>query len=278
MKHRIRLLRMVVSSTLVLLAVGAVLAVLGIFNEALNWDIFGPKLEALLYGVFGACMALAGFGAAMSMIVAMQESVRNFQEWVQSQTRVPTEPEAPRGAYASRMLGIVLGMAFLISLCAGVNDLVLRHRCKVFKRLAAEHITNFEGQLLTHVEAFPAPPQRDVPREVYDVCKAIDNLDFINRITLYIPDPAESNAMWGFTSWRSFYTNVDGFAKFYVAKDFEKAMRAAIDGNAADMQKINQRNSFVWYRVLGGKPDSPSAVVRVDGNSYANLREYRLGM
>ncbi len=36
------------SVTLILLAIGAVLVVLGIFNEALNWDIFGPRLEAFL--------------------------------------------------------------------------------------------------------------------------------------------------------------------------------------------------------------------------------------
>ena len=278
MKQRVRLLRLVVSFTLVLLTMGATLAVLGIFNEALAWDIFGPKLEALLHGVFGACMALAGFGAVMSVIIAMQDSVRNFQKLVQSQTNEPARAEATRGGYAGRMLLIALGTTVLVAACAGVNHLVLRHRCKVFKRLAEEHVTNFEKQIVTHVGGFQTPPQDNVPREVYDVLKAIDNLEFINRITLYIPDPVEANAMWGFTAWRSFYTNADGFAKFYIAKDFEKAMRSAVDGDMTSLSEINERNSFAWYRLLETQADTPRAIVRIDGNSYANLREYRLGM
>ena len=66
MKSKVRLLNLIVSFTLILLTIGATLVVLGIFNQALRWDIFGPRLEALLYGVFGSCMALAGFGVVMT--------------------------------------------------------------------------------------------------------------------------------------------------------------------------------------------------------------------
>ena len=58
------------------------LVVLGIFNAALNWDIFGPRLEAFLYGVFGSCMSLAAFGVAMTVILALQESVRRITKVV----------------------------------------------------------------------------------------------------------------------------------------------------------------------------------------------------
>jgi hypothetical protein len=79
MKTRVRLLNFVVSFTLILLGAGAMLVVLGIFNEGLHWDIFSPRLEAVLYGVFGSCMALAGFGMAMTLIIAIQESVKDFK-------------------------------------------------------------------------------------------------------------------------------------------------------------------------------------------------------
>ena len=276
MKSKVRLLSLVVSFTLILLTIGAVLVVLGIFNESLNWDIFGPKLEALLYGVFGSCMALAAFGIAMAVIISMQELVRDFKKFVQSRTNQEETPDAPKRTYAVRMLGVVITMAILVALCALTNHVVLSQRCKVFKRLASEQVGNFEPKIVSLVGAFPAPPQNNVPRDLYDVVKTLDNLDFINRTTLYIPDPTEPTAMWGYTAWRA-YTNADGFARFFVAKDFEKAMRKAVDGATADLDDINGRNEFVWYKLLLGETGSAKAVVRIDGNSHQSFREYRLG-
>jgi len=276
MKSKVRLLSLVVSFTLVLLTIGAALVVLGIFNEALKWDIFGPKLEAVLYGVFGSCMALAGFGVAMTIIIAMQESVRDFKKFVQARMNQEETPDAPRRTYAIRMVAVVAIMAILIALCALINHVVLRQRCNVFKRLAGEQISNFQNKIAGIVSTFPAPPQSHVPRDLYDVVKTIDNLDFITRTTLYIPDPTEEAAMWGFTAWRD-YTNADGFARFYVAKDFEKAMRKAVDGNPEDLNQINTRNEFIWYKVLTNASGKPKGVVRIDGNSRQSFREYSLG-
>ncbi len=277
MKSKIRLLSLVVSSTLVLLILGAMLVVLGIFNEALNWDLFGPKLQACLYGIFASCMALAAFGVAMTGIIAIQESVRDFKAFVQSHTDQKPVPDAPKAAYAARMLYILLLMAALVGTCAIANHIVLSQRCRVFKRLAAEQVGNFEPKIVGLVDTFKSPPQRDVPKDLYDIVKAIDNLDFVARTTLYVADPKEPTAMWGFTAWRDCYSNADGFARFYVAKDFEKAMRKAVDGDPADLQGINARNEFTWYKNLAGVDNKPRAVIRIDGNSRESFREYRLG-
>ncbi len=277
MKSKVRLLSLVVSFTLILLTIGAVLVVLGIFNQALRWDIFGPTLEAFLYGVFGSCMALAGFGVAMTVIIALQESVRDFKKFVNARTQQEESADAPRRTYAARMLAVVGLMASLVALCALIDHVVLVQRCKVFKRLAAEQVGNFQDKIIGVVDAFPAPPQNNVPRDLFDVVKTLDNLDFVTVTTLYIPDADEQTAMWGFTAWRDVYTNVDGFARFYVAKDFEKAMRRAVDGNPADLAAINGRNEFTWYRLLAGRDGKPAAVVRIDGDSRQSFREYRLG-
>ena len=276
MKSKVRLLSLVVSFTLILLTIGAALVVLGIFNEALKWDIFGPRLEALLYGVFGSCMALAGFGVAMTIIIAMQESVRDFKKFVQARTNQEETPDAPRRTYAMRMLAVVAVMAILVALCALINHVVLAQRCHVFKRLAGEQTGNFQNKLAEIVATFSAPPRHHVSRDLYDVVKAIDGLEFVTRATLYIPDPTEAAAMWGYTAWRE-YSNADGFARFYVAKDFEKAMRNAVDGNPADLDRINARNEFIWYRLLPNAAGKPKAVVRIDGNSHQSFREYSLG-
>ena len=277
MKTKIRLLSLVVSFTLILLTVGAVLVVLGIFNEALNWDIFGPKLEAFLFGIFGACMSLAGFGVAMAAIIAMQESVRDFKKFVQSKSNHEDVPDAPKRTYAYRMAGIVAIIGLLVGLCAVVDHVILSHRCKVFKSLAAEQIVTFQPRIVKIVETFTTPPQDNVPPELYDVVKSLDNLDYINTTTLYIPDPSEASAMWGFTAWRNFYTNSDGFARFYIAKDFEKALRKAIDGVSTDLSEINARNEFIWYKALEDNEGHTKAVIRIDGNSHHNFRDYKLG-
>lgn len=277
MKSKVRLLSLVVSFTLILLTIGAVLVVLGIFNEALKWDIFGPKLEALLYGVFGSCMALAGFGVAMAIIIAMQESVRDFKKFVQARTNQEDLPEAPKRIYAARMLAVVVVMAALVGFCASVNHIVLSQRCKVFKRLAGEQLANFQKRISGIVDGFTVPPQNNVPRDLYDVIKTLDNLDFIERTTLYIPDPTEGTAMWGFTAWRDCYTNADGFARFYIAKDFEKAMRQAMNGTPMELDQINSRNEFTWYQVIAGSDNKPRAVVRIDGDNRQSFREYKLG-
>jgi len=277
MKSKVRLLNLIVSFTLILLTIGAMLVVLGIFNQALKWDIFGPKLEALLYGVFGSCMALAGFGVVMTGIVAVQESVKDFKKFVQSRTNQEEILDAPHRAYAARMLTAVLVMGVFVGVCALTNHVVLTKRCSVFKKLGSEQVANFEKKIMASVETFTTPPQNNVPRDLYDVIKTLDRLDFVSRTTLYVPDRIEPAAMWGFTSWRESYSNADGFARFYVAKDFEKAMRKALDGNQADLQKINERSEFIWYKLLKGSDNQPKAVVRIDGDSRQSFREYRLG-
>ncbi|MDI6774861.1 MAG: hypothetical protein QME60_05635, partial [Verrucomicrobiota bacterium] len=174
------------------------------------------------------------------------------------------------------MLAVVAGMAFLVGLCALIDHVVLSQRCEVFKRLAAEQVGNFQPKIVSLVEAFPSPPRNNVPRDLYDVVKALDNLDFIDQTTLYIPDPVEPTAMWGYTAWRD-YTNADGFARFFVAKDFEKAMRRAVDSSTSDLDQINGRNEFVWHKLLSGENGKAKAVVRIDGNSHQSFREYRPG-
>ena len=274
-KSKVRLLGLVVSATLILLTIGAMLVVLGIFNETLNWDIFSPGLEAVLYGVFGSCMALAAFGVAMSVILAMQESVRDFKAFVQSRTSQTEVPDAPRSAYAARMLLVLAAMGVIVSVCALVNHVVLTKRCAVFKRLAAEQLGNFSPRIVGIVDSFEAPPQANVPRDLYDIVRTLDDLDVVRQTTLYIPDPVEPSAMWGYTAWRTSYTNSDGFARFYVAKDFEKAMRKAIDGDTADLDRINDRNEFTWFGRLAGNDGRVWAVLRLDGDSHQSFREYR---
>ena len=79
-----------VVTTLGLLGLGAFLVVLGIFDQALDWDIFSPRLEKVLWGIFGSSVALAALGLADRRLEA--ERSREFKGWV----RLQVEPLAPQ--------------------------------------------------------------------------------------------------------------------------------------------------------------------------------------
>ena len=103
MKSKVRLMSLVVSFTLILLAIGATLVVLGLFNEALHWDIFGPRLEAFLYGLFGSCMALAAFGTLpFSLRGATRRAALRLKLGVISDIHVPSRERSNWFRAASR--------------------------------------------------------------------------------------------------------------------------------------------------------------------------------
>ena len=111
MKRRIRMLTLVVHATALLLALAAALVVVGIFNEALDWDLFGPKLEAILTGVFGGSIALASAGVALTVVLGIQEIVRAFRALPKAggADEAAAAPEATRGGYARAMAAVLVG-------------------------------------------------------------------------------------------------------------------------------------------------------------------------
>jgi len=277
MKTKVRFLNFIVSFTLILLTTSAVLVVLGIFNEWLQWDIFGPRLEAFLYGVFGSCMALAGFGMAMTVIVSIQEVVKDFKRFVQNRTNQEEAGDVARHVYLARMFCVVLGMALLVGICAGANQVVLTQRCKVFKRLAGEQVADFQNRIVKNIEVLSVPPTNSVPHDLYDLLKTMDSLDFVDQTTIYVPDLNESSIVWKFTINGNSYTNAGGFVRCYVARDFEKAIQKAFDGKPAGLEQFNSRNDFVWYALLSDVDKRPRAVLSIIGNRRQSFREYRLG-
>ena len=278
MKRRIRMLTLVVHATALLLALAATLVVVGIFNESLDWDLFGPKLEAILTGVFGGSIALASAGVALTVVLGIQEIVQAFRALPKARgaDEADAAPEATRWGYLKAMAAVLAGFAVLIGALAWVDARVQAHRTETFKKIAAEQVGNFEAKLAARVAALGAPPRSAVDKELYDLIRTLDGLSFVQRSTLYVPDPDDPAALWGYTAWRDYKTE-DGFARFFVAKDFEKAMAAALRGESAELDRLNAEKNFTLYRALRGADGHPVGVLRIDGNSRENFREYRLG-
>jgi hypothetical protein len=75
MRGKVNLLSLTVWMTVWLLLVGAVLVVLGVFNQQLRWDIFSPQLEAVLYGIFTSSIILSIFGVAIAFVLGIKRIV-----------------------------------------------------------------------------------------------------------------------------------------------------------------------------------------------------------
>lgn len=276
MNKRIRLLTLTVNITSSLLIAAGALIVVGIFNAALSWDIFGPKLEAVLYSVFGSCIALAAVGVGLTLVLGTQEIVRAFQRVQQSLAREEAAPEPPKSAYARVALYVVLALAVLVTALAGLNHAIQIHRSGVFKKLAREQMEHFNDKLVALMEPLREPPRDNVPFGIHDLVRTLDGLTFVRKTTLYMPDPSDESAMWGYTAWRE-YRVEDGFARFFIARDFERAMKQSLEGAGAALDEQNAEVGFTWYHVIRNAASKPVAVLRIDGNPRENFREYFLG-
>jgi hypothetical protein len=275
--ERNRQLTLSVKATVILLLAAAALIVIGIFNATLRWDIFGPKVEAVLYGVFFSCIALSIIGVAMTLVLGIREVVHSFQAIERSSSGSKEElPDASRRSYTRQLLWTFAALLATVAMFAAANYVIQGHRSKVFKRIAAEQMKQFDSKLIQMISSLSVPPRKNVPSDLHDLIRSIDNLAYVEKATLYLPDPTDSSAMWGFTARRG-YSAEDGFAKFFVAKDFERAMAEALHGSQARMRDINNKRGFVWYYIVSDRKGKSIAVLRLEGNPRENYREYMLG-
>lgn len=279
MKQNVRLLPFTARASVALLTFAGILIVVSIFNEYVDWDIFGPNLEAILYGVFGSCIALASVGVAMTFVLGVQEITRVFQAIQHQKAAIKSAqiPEATRGRYILCLFSLILFFTILIVSLTGINKGVQKHRSGVFKRLVATQMEQFQPKLCQLIEPFSTPPRQKVSFDLYDLTKTLNNLSYINKITLYLPDPKDSSTIWTYNACRGEYRKKDGFTRYFVAKDYEKAIAKGMAGNGIELMKLNEKTGFIWYHLLRNKKGKAIGVLRINGNSRDNFREYMLG-
>jgi hypothetical protein len=273
---RIKLLSLTVAITISLLLIGAVLVVLGIFNSFLNWDIAGPQLEVILYGIFSTSLALGAFGVAITIVLGIQEIVNVVGSINPNKLATDAElPEAPKLTYVMYMLGIVAGLTVLVGGLSLVNHRVLLHRSGVFKRIAAEQMQKVENRFYQQVSLLTKPPKENVPETLYDLVANVQKLSFVSGMTLYIPDPEDPGVIWSYNHWGS-YDPKQGFSRLFVAKEFEEAIQQALQGKPELLNELNNRTGFQWYAVIKNQQGKPIGVIRIDGNKSENFRDYSL--
>jgi phosphatidylglycerophosphate synthase len=260
---------------MVLLAIGAVLVVLGMFDSFLNWDIFGRKVEAILTAIFASSVALAVFGVAMTIVLGTQDIVVSFRRLQEQKNGGKTESEASGFQYYKIMVVAVIIIAVLIVILAGANWKITAHRSRVFKEIVNEQMVKFGPKIADKLDLLSVPKDTDALQEVDDLLKTLKLLSFINCVELYIPDKSEASMLWSYSpAWGN---EIADFKHIFVARKKETAIYEAMNGNNSKLETYNKDNPFKWLHIVRGKSGPPVGVLGICANESENFREYKLG-
>lgn len=274
MLRRIRFFTLAVKATVNLLCFGAFLVVLGFFDQYLGWDIFSPSVEQALLGIFGASVALGAFGAAISLVLGIQEMVQSLHDRNGAQNEAAGEGESPvvRRRYGLLLSGLFLGLVLVIWGLNVWNHHVLEGRQRVFKRLAREQMQALGGQFRREIEQAGAPCATCAPAPLYDLVSTFQSLSFCRSLEIYRPDPKDKAVLWRYPeytqpgSWQS--------ERLFIARDVERAVAQALRGDTAWIDQMNRDANWVWYQPIRTKAGT-IAVVKIEARPEESFRDYR---
>lgn len=272
----IKLLPLTVWITVWLLVIGAILVILGIFNQQLNWDIFSPQAEKVLYGIFFSCIILSVFGVAITFVLGLKrivEAVESLQQKGSLESSLVPE-KTKRLTYAGYMMGLLVAFSALIGVSQLADYRVQAHRSQVFRQVAAEQVQKLKGRLAQPVSQLDRTSLNQVPQPIADLMAALGGLSFIQNTTLYVSDPQDQSVLWRYSNYQVNSQGEPFFDRFLAAKEYETAIEQALNGNPAALEALNRQTNLMWYYVINNAQNQPFAVLRIEGNPHENFREY----
>jgi hypothetical protein len=280
MKSQIKLLSLVVRATVILLACSAVLVVLSVFNEALAWDIFSPEAEKILYALFGSLVALAGFGAAISIVLGIQEMVSSVRRLVDRAhpEAEPTAAEAPRRRYMVALAALLAVLVVTVMVFSTANGRITKHRIEVFKLVAQDQMRQLGPKLAAEVAQIQTPCEACVTPTLLQFFRTMGSLSFLSHMALYLPDPQDDSVLWRFAS-EDLYSSSGSpkMERFFIAKDDDRAIKLALSGDPAWINQKNGGDGFTWYHLVKDAQGHTRAVLVLDANQQESFREYAAG-
>ncbi|MDP8235092.1 MAG: hypothetical protein P9M08_01785 [Candidatus Erginobacter occultus] len=268
---RVNPLTLAVTATAFLLCAGAFLVVLGIFNETLRWDIFSPRVEAVLWGVFFSSVTLGCFGAVLSSVLGIHRIAGSIRDLGPGRSG----PEPRRRRYVAALLWLAVLMALVVAACAAANYLVLNHRTAVFTRVAAGQMEHLGPKLARSLQGLSAPPRDRALKETRELLSTLNGLSFVNRAELFLPDPADDSALWKFRAG-GYSREEPGPQRFFIARESDRAVKLALEGDPGPLDELNRRRDFIRCFVVTDDRGTPAAVIRIEGNPRENFRDYPL--
>lgn len=276
-----------ISYTILFILLSGILGVLALFDLNLGWDLFSPRIEAVLTAILASVITAAGVGIVVSALLGAQEGARTqrlgllqLQRSLDvSSSPVPFEtPELPltrRGIQIGRGIcwAFAISAAIVLTL-SGVERYVRAGRLEIYHRLSAEQATSINEALADALGEHASPRVDHVPKAIYSILRSLEALEFIDTATLFVRDRTEPNVMWGYRAWNSSYDVADGFARFIALKRFERSMLAALADRQDTLDQLNRVSDFVHYQLVRSASGTPLAVLRLDANEETDLRAY----
>ncbi|HEY9420169.1 MAG TPA: hypothetical protein VIW92_02055 [Thermoanaerobaculia bacterium] len=277
MRNRIKLLSLTVGATVVLLAAGAFLVVLGIFDEYLGWDLFSPEAEKLLFGLFFACLSLGGFGAAISGVLGVQEVVKALRRMIEAANPSAAEPvrEAPRRRYAAVLAAALVLLVAAVGILNAANRKVETERLATFKTIVSDQMLQLGPHLTAEVSQIPRPCPECGTRTLAELHRTLEELSFCQSGQLFMADPENEMVLWRFPEPSGTEGQPPGFARFFIASDIDRAVKQALTGDTAWIDQMNGAPAFNWYEVIKDPSGKVRAVLKIYGDPTESYRDYQ---
>jgi len=276
MRSRVKLLSLTVGATVVLLTIGAFLVVLGTFDQYLGWDIFSPETEKILWALFFTCLSLGGFGAAISIVLGLQEVVKALRRMIEAARPEAAEPvpEAPRRSYAV-ILAVLL--VLLMTTVAGgnvANRRIEARRLATFKLIVRDEMRQLGPHLKSEVASIPVPCRTCGTPGLHELHHTLDELSFCRSSVLYMPDPANEMVLWRYPAAAE-EGKPPGFERLFIASDVDRALKQALSGDTAWIDQMNGAPAFEWNQMIRDDGGKVRAVLKIFGNPDESYHEYQ---
>jgi hypothetical protein len=223
-------------------------------------------------------VALAGFGAAISIVLGIQEMVSSVRRLVDKADpqAAPIAPEAPRRRYTLALVGVLVLLIVIVAVFSTTNGRVTAHRIAVFKLVAQDQMRQLGLSLAAEVASIEKPCETCVPPEVIQFFRTLRGLSFLSDATLYLADPGDDQVLWRFDS-SSVYSDSPKMERFFIAKDDDRAIKLALAGDPAWINQKNGGDSFTWYHLVKDAQGRNRGVLVIEGNQRESFREYTAG-
>lgn len=261
--------------TVGLLAVGAFLSILAIFDQALAWDIFSPEVERIVVAALTSCVVLGAFGLAITLtsgILQIVTSIAPPSEPAVASAEVATPSRRKITRFGAGLIAGLTAIAVLIAILHVSNGRILAGRQRTFKRLAEDRLAELSPRLVRELSARATPDA--TPPALAEIFRTLLAEPCCHDAALFVADPEDASFLWRLERSPDDYRRFV-FRHVFVTRDQEKAVRLALQGDTKWLEQMSGDANWIWYRPLRATPkERPLAVVYLAANPNESFRDY----
>jgi hypothetical protein len=252
--------------------------VLGIFDEHLGWDLFSPEFEKVLYGLFFTCLALGGFGAAISIVLGVQEVVKSLRRMIEAASPSAAEParEVSRRGYVAVLAALLILLATTVGAFNSANRRVEDKRLATFKLIVRDQMRQLGPHLEDEVAKIPAPCADCGTTTLWELHRTLKELSFCDFSILFMADPTNEMVLWRYPADETREEGKPpGFERLFIASDLDRAIKQALSGDTAWIDQMNADLAFTWQQVIRDRQGKVRAVLKIYGDPSESYRDYQ---